>query len=144
MPEKIQSAATPLEVIGQLRDAVNAHDLEALVACFATDVISRQPAHPGRDFNGNQQVRDNWSMILAGVPDLHAKLLRSAQDGDTVWSEWDWSGTRLDGAAHLMRGVTVNQVSDGLIVSVAFYMEPVEAGGSGVEAAIQAGLGAGR
>ena len=43
-----------------------------------------------------------------------------------------------------MRGVTVNQVSDGLIVSVTFYMEPVEAGGSGVEAAIQAGLGARR
>jgi ketosteroid isomerase-like protein len=144
MAETIEAAATPLEVVGRLRDAINAHDLEAVVACFAADVVSRQPAHPGRDFSGSRQVRTNWSMIMGGVPDLHARLLRSAEDGDSVWSEWDWSGTRVDGAAHLMRGVTVNQVRDGLIVSVAFYMEPVETGGRGVEAAIQEGLGARR
>ena len=33
-----------------------------------------------------------------------ADVLRSAVAGDTVWSEWEMTGTRRDGTAHLMRG----------------------------------------
>ena len=141
MSEQIQAAAGPLAVVRHLQEAIDAHDLTEIVGCFATDMVSRQPAHPGRDFEGSEQVRRNWSMILGAVPDLRAELLRSVRDGDTVWSEWRWSGTRGDGAAHEMRGVTVNQVTDGRITSVTFYMEPVEAGGVGVQAAIQASMG---
>jgi ketosteroid isomerase-like protein len=144
MTEKIQAAIAPREVIQRLQEAINAHDLDAMVACFASDVVSQQPAHPARNFRGNEQIRQNWTMILGGVPDLRAELLRSAQGGDTVWSEWRWSGTRVDGAAHEMRGVTVNQVKDDRIASVTFYMEPVEAGGADVETAIKAGVGARR
>jgi ketosteroid isomerase-like protein len=141
MTEQIQAAMAPHPVIERLQRAINAHDLDALVACFATDVVSQQPAHPARNFQGKEQIRQNWSMILGGVPDLRAELHRSAQSGDTVWSEWHWSGTRVDGAAHDMRGVTVNRVQDDRITSVTFYMEPVEAGGADVGTAIRAGMG---
>jgi ketosteroid isomerase-like protein len=144
MTEQIQAAMAPHLVIERLQRAINAHDLDALVACFAIDVVSRQPAHPARNFQGNEQIRLNWTMILGGVPDLRAELLRSAQSGDTVWSEWRWSGTRVDGTAHEMRGVTVNRVQDDRIIFVTFYMEPVEAGGADVGTAIRAGMGAER
>jgi hypothetical protein len=84
------------------------------------------PAHPQRGFRGNEQVRRNWSQIFAGVPDLQARLPRMAVDGDTVWTEWDMSGTRRDGAAHLMRGVSIFGVSQGRLAWVRFYLEPVE------------------
>ncbi|HEV1996738.1 MAG TPA: nuclear transport factor 2 family protein [Candidatus Dormibacteraeota bacterium] len=144
MSDQSQAATAPHPVIRRLQEAINAHDLDAMVACFASDVVSQQPVHPARSFQGNEQIRQNWTMILGGVPDLRAELLRSAQSGDTVWSEWHWSGTRVDGAAHEMRGVTVNQVKDDRIASVTFYMEPVEAGGADVETAIKAIMGAQR
>jgi ketosteroid isomerase-like protein len=83
--------------------AMNAHNLDAMVACFADDYVNEWPAHPQRGFRGSQQVRRNWSQIIAGVPNLRARLPRMTVDGDTVWTEWDISGTRNDGAAFLMR-----------------------------------------
>ena len=126
-----------LGFVGRLRDAMNEHDLEALVAVFDRDVVSQTPAHPQRTFRGAEQVRRNWEQIFAAVPDLHADLLDTATRGDTVWSEWDWTGTRRDGAAHRMRGVTIQRVEDGRAVAVRFYMEPVEADGPGPGEAVR-------
>jgi ketosteroid isomerase-like protein len=124
-------------VVERLRDAMNEHDLEALVDVFDQDFISEAPAHPQRTFRGADQVRRNWRQIFAGVPDLRADLLAAVVEGDTVWSEWDWSGTRRDGSAHRMRGVTIQRVKDSRAVSVRFYMEPVEEGGPAAGEAVR-------
>jgi len=106
--------------------AMNAHNLDAMVACFADDYVNEWPAHPQRGFRGSEQVRRNWSQIFAGVPNLRARLPRMTVDGDTVWTEWDISGTRNDGAAFLMRGVAIFGVAEGRLAWVRFYLEPVE------------------
>jgi ketosteroid isomerase-like protein len=116
----------PAAAVERLLAAINAHDLEAMVACFADDYVNEWPAHPQRGFRGSEQVRRNWSQIFAGVPDLRARLPRMVVDGDTVWTEWDLSGTRRDGAAHLMRGVSIFGVAEGRLAWVRFYLEPVE------------------
>ena len=126
----LEQAADPmLSVVTRLRDAMNEHDLEALVDVFDPDFVSETPAHPQRTFRGAAQVRRNWEQIFAGVPDLQADLLDAVVAGDTVWSEWDWHGTRRDGSLHRMRGVTIQRVRDARAVSVRFYMEPVDEGG---------------
>jgi ketosteroid isomerase-like protein len=116
----------PAAAVERLLAAINAHDLETMVACFADDYVNEWPAHPQRGFRGSEQVRRNWSQIFAGVPDLRARLPRMVVDGDTVWAEWDLSGTRRDGAAHLMRGVSIFGVAEGRLAWVRFYLEPVE------------------
>jgi len=116
----------PAAVVERLLEAINAHDLEAMVACFADDYVNEWPAHPQRGFRGSEQVRRNWSQIFAGVPDLRARLPRIAVDSDTVWAEWDISGTRRDGVAHLMRGVSIFGVTEDRLAWVRFYLEPVE------------------
>jgi ketosteroid isomerase-like protein len=127
----IQVTDMGLAVVERIRDAINAHDLDDLVDAFDSDVVSETPAHPQRTFRGADQVRRNWEQIFAGVPDLHADLLGEVARGDTVWSEWDWRGTRRDGSAHRMRGVTILRVKEARAVSVRFYMEPVEEHGPG-------------
>jgi ketosteroid isomerase-like protein len=112
--------------VEQLLDAINAHDLDAMVGCFADDYVNEWPAHPQRGFRGSAQVRRNWGQIFAGVPDVRARLPRIAVDGDTVWAEWDISGTRRDGAGFLMRGVSIFGVAEGRLAWVRFYLEPVE------------------
>lgn len=116
----------PAVVVERLLAAINAHDLEAMVACFADDYVNEWPAHPQRGFQGRAQVRQNWSQIFAGVPNLQARLPRMAVDGDTVWTEWDISGTRGDGAPFAMRGVVIFGVTGDTIASARFYLEPVE------------------
>jgi ketosteroid isomerase-like protein len=124
----------PAAVVERLLAAINAHDLEAMVACFADDYLNEWPAHPQRGFRGNQQVRRNWSQIFAGVPDVSARLPRMTVDGDTVWTEWDLAGTRRDGAPFLMRGVSIFGVAEGRLAWVRFYLEPVEETSGDVDA----------
>jgi hypothetical protein len=109
-----------------LQDATNAHDLDALVACFAPSYRNEAPAHPGRDFVSPEQVRANWQQIFRFVPDVRARVVRSAVDGSRAWSEWEMSGTRLDGTPHLMRGVIIFEVQDAVATSARFYLEPVD------------------
>ena len=128
------SQAGPAETVRRLVEAVNAHDLEAMVGCFAQDYVNVTPAHPQRGFGGSQQVRRNWSQLFAGVPDLRAQLLGSAVDGDRVWTEWDISGTRRDGAPFGMRGVVIFGVTGDAISSARFFLEPVEQTSGDVDA----------
>lgn len=131
-----QTSSEPLAVVHRLQAATNAHDLDALVDCFTADYLSEIPLHPSRSFRGGDQVRRNWAQILAGVPDLHSKLVREAVDGDVVWTEWEWTGTRRDGAPHLMRGTTIVGVEGERIAWARFYMEPVADDGVGIDAAL--------
>src|SRR5712672_3991568 len=89
-------------MLARLERATNAHDLNALVACFAPDYRNETPAHPERGFTGREQVRTNWEQIFAFIPDITARVLRSAVNGDEAWSEREHRGTRRDGAAHVM------------------------------------------
>jgi ketosteroid isomerase-like protein len=118
--------------LANLGDAVNSHDLNAVADCFTEDYRNDTPVHPARSFSGREQVRDNWRQIFGGVPDIRATLLRSAGDGDSAWAEWEFAGTRRDGAAHLMRGVTVFGLREGRASWSRFYLEPVDDDGTGV------------
>jgi ketosteroid isomerase-like protein len=130
-------------VAERLRAAMNARDIEALVACFAEDYDSVQPAHPDRAFVGRGQVRENWSAIFGGVPDFSAELVSATLDGDTEYSEWRWRGTQADGAKLDMAGVIVGGVRDGLLQWARLYVEPVEEG-AGIDAAVREMSGEGR
>ncbi len=118
--------------------ATNAHDIEALVGCFAEDYSNETPLHPARSFRGREQVRRNWEQIFAFVPDVRAEVLHRAFDGDTAWTEWHMSGTRRDGTAHQMRGVIVFGVRDGLAQRARFYLEPVDEGVATADEAVRA------
>ena len=132
----------PLAVIERLAAAQNAHDIDAMVACFAEDYESEQPAHPDRAFRGSAQVRANWSEIFAGVPDLRAELLRSSVDGETVWTEWRYTGTQADGGRFDVAGVIIAGIRDDRIARARLYLEPIEEAGAGIEAAVHDWSGA--
>ena len=100
-------------LLERLAGAVDRHDLDAVEGCFAPGYRNETPAHPAQGFTGRDQVRRNWEQIFAFVPDITARVLRRARDGDVVWSEWEMTGTRRDGTAHQMAGVIVFGVRDG-------------------------------
>jgi ketosteroid isomerase-like protein len=124
-------------VAERLRDAMTARDTEAFVACFDEEYESEQPVHPDRAFRGRDQVRSNWSAIFEGVPDFTAELIATSVEGDTEWSEWRWRGTQSDGTPLDMAGVIVGGVRDGRLAWARLYVEPVEQGGAGIDAAVR-------
>ncbi|MDQ2747999.1 MAG: nuclear transport factor 2 family protein [Actinomycetota bacterium] len=131
------SRTEPADVLRALLDATNAHDIDAIVACFTPDYRNETPVHPARGFVGAEQVRRNWTQILAAIPDLSAAVTGSAVSGPTVWSEWEQRGTSPDGKTHLMRGVIVFTVADGQIASARFFLEPVDDDTAGIDAVVR-------
>jgi len=126
------------EIMNRLLSAMNAHDLDAFVACFAPDYESQQPAHPGRAFRGSDQVRKNWAGVFDGVPDFAAELLLSTVTAEGVEvGEWHWHGRHNDGAPFGMQGVIVLGVQSGLIECGRLYMEPIELGGANIDQMVQ-------
>lgn len=123
----------PDELVLHLRDVTNKHDLDGIVECFAADYRNVAPLHPERGFVGNEQVRRNWTQILGAIPDVITEVTAMSVSGETVWSEWEHRGTRPDGSAHVMRGVIIFTVRDDQFTEARFYLEPVEAGGVGID-----------
>ena len=132
---------SPAAMLRRLERATDAHDLETLVDCFAADYLNETPLHPARGFRGKEQVCRNWTQIFAGVPDLRARVLRLIADEGTVWSEWEMSGTRRDGAEHLMRGVIIFEVTESKATAARFYLEPVDHSTGDVNAAVREAVG---
>ena len=126
------------QVMNRLLAAMNAHDLDAFVACFALDYRSEQPAHPNFAFEGSDKVRENWTSVFSGVPDFTAELLLSATTGDGVEiGEWRWQGTHTDGSPFAMRGVTVMGIEREQIAWGRLYMEVIERDGADIDQMVQ-------
>lgn len=126
------------DIMNRLLSAMNAHDLDALVACFAADYESQQPAHPSRGFRGSEQVRKNWDGVFAGVPDFTAELVLSVvTEAGVEVGEWRWLGTHTDGSPFGMQGVIVIGIHGNQIAWARLYMEPVERGGVDIDEMVQ-------
>ena len=127
----------PRALIERLTAAQNAHDLEGMLACFHEDYRSEQPQFPARTFEGIGQVRANWSALLDAVSDFHSEILRSAVDGDTVFVEVHWTGTKADGVSLDERGVVVMGVRDDRISWGRLYVDEVEHAGEDIDAVVR-------
>ena len=121
-------------VTNRLLAAMNTHDLDAFVACFAPTTTVSSQRIPAAPFDGSDKVRENWTGVFAGVPDFNAELLLSATTDDGVEiGEWRWSGTHTDGSSFAMRGVTVMGVEGEHIAWGRLYMEGVEDDGADID-----------
>lgn len=123
----------PRAVFQRLTEAQNARDLDGMLEVFASDYRSEQPAHPKRAFSGAEQVRKNWSVLLTAVPDFRSELLRTAVDGDTVWTEAHWTGTKADGSRLDEMVIGIFGVREGRLAWGRLYSESVEREGEDID-----------
>ncbi len=129
--------ADPRGVMNRLTAAQNAHDLEGMLDCFHEDYRSEQPLFPARTFQGIDQVRANWSALLKNIPDFHGEIVRSAVDGDTVFAEIHWAGTKADGTPLDERGVTITGIRDDRIAWGRLYVDEVELETADIDAVVR-------
>ena len=108
-----------------------------MLACFHEDYRSEQPLYPARTFQGIDQVRANWSALLEGISGFHAEVVRSAVDGDTVFVEIHWTGTKADGTPFEERGALVMGIRDDRIAWGRLYAEEVQREGANIDAVVR-------
>lgn len=121
----IDSADLP-QPVAALLDALNSHDPGRVADCFTADYDSQLPQHPARSFVGSDRVRENWTAIFGRVPDLTAQVLRIAVNGPEIWTEWQLTGTAVDGGPAEFVGPVILTARDGQISWARFYLDPVD------------------
>lgn len=125
------------EVVARMIEAINDHDLDAMLENFKPDYRSEQPVHPARAFQGSEQVRKNWGALLEAVPDLHWEVLRLISDDATAWIEARLTGTKADGTKLDEIGVIIFGVSGGHIGWARLYLEDVETESGDIEETVR-------
>jgi ketosteroid isomerase-like protein len=96
-----------LDVLTEVLEAFNRHDLDAIMARFAEDCVLETPRGPdpwGRRFVGKSEVRQGLAARFEGIPDVHYEGQGHLVSGDRGLSEWTISGTTVEGERIEVRG----------------------------------------
>jgi ketosteroid isomerase-like protein len=96
-----------VEVLKDVLDAFNRHDLDAIMSRFAEDCVLETPRGPdpwGRRFVGKDEVRQGLAARFEGIPDVHYADDAHFASGDRGLSEWTITGTTTDGERIEVRG----------------------------------------
>ena len=118
-----------IEMLEQVLDAFNAHDLDAIMRFFVDDCVLEMPRGPhpwGLRFEGHDGVREGLATRFAGIPDVHYGEDRHWLSGSRGCSEWLLTGTTTQGVRINVRGCDLFEFRDGLISRKDSYWKIVE------------------
>ncbi len=95
------------EVLEQMLDAFNAHDLDTIMSLFAEDCVFESPRGPdpwGRRSVGKEEVARGLAARFEGIPDVQYRDGDHFVAGDRGLSEWTLTGTTVEGERVEVRG----------------------------------------
>ena len=101
------SSERHLDVLQQVFDGFNRHDIDAIMSYFADDCVFESPRGPdrwGRRFVGRDEVRRGLAARFEGMPDVRYDDGGHFACGSRGVSEWTISGTTVDGERVEVRG----------------------------------------
>lgn len=102
--------------------ALNDADVAALHDCLHPDFEMVVPQRPDRGFRGRDREIGSMSYLFDTYPDFAVEVLRTAVDGDEVWTETTAHATGLEMAAVVIWSV---DRSTGTLRVGRYYSEPV-------------------
>lgn len=116
------------EMLQQVLDAFNRHDLEAIMTNFSDDAVFEAPR--GRDpwgtrFVGKEAVRAGLAARFSGIPDVQYLDDRHVVIGNRGVSEWLLRGNTTEGEQIEVRGCDLWEFRDGKIVRKDSYWKIV-------------------
>ena len=81
-------------------DAFNAHDVNAIMLHMTDDCVFEASAGPdsnGEKFTGQDQVRKAFENVFKIFPDAQWANSKHSISGERGFSEWVFTGTKIDG-----------------------------------------------
>jgi hypothetical protein len=108
-----------VEVLREVLDAFNRHDLDVIMGHFADGCVFEGPRGPDRQghrFVGKEEVRRGLAARFAGIPDVSYGDDDHFACGNRGVSEWTLTGTTVEGVTVDVRGCDIWTFdADGLI-----------------------------
>jgi len=107
-------------VVRAFGNALNAHDVEAVMALMTDDCVfeNTSPFPDGERFTGQAAVRAFWTEFMRGAPAAQFELEELFACGDRCTTRWRYSW----GDGHI-RGVDVFRVRDGKVAEKLSYVK---------------------
>jgi taurine dehydrogenase small subunit len=106
------------EFLQSFADAFNAHDINTIMSHMTDDCVFEASAGPdldGEKFVGQEEVKKAFEDVFATFPDAHWDNARHFILGNRGFSEWIFTGTKLDGIKVEVTGVDLFTFNDGKI-----------------------------
>ncbi|MFI7423147.1 nuclear transport factor 2 family protein [Nonomuraea sp. NPDC049684] len=124
------------DIVRRLLGAANAHDVEAMLRCYAPDAVV---VSPEMEAGGPGEIASYFTQIWDGFPDLHFTLWETVMLGGTLATELTATGTHSgpyltvggEVLAATGRQITVRacwfwDLRDGLVASQRLYYDQLE------------------
>jgi ketosteroid isomerase-like protein len=124
MPEHERTAETTA-VIERFNDALNRHDVDAVMALMTEDCVfeNTYPPPDGTRYEGQAAVRGFWEEMLRSSTDARFTTEELVATGDRATVRWRYDYTSVDGLAGHIRGVDVFRVRDGKVAEKLAYVK---------------------
>lgn len=121
----------PKRLLERFHTALNTRDITNLVHLLQVDFEQFRIGQSQRNTVGIEAARQEWERMFTTFNDFRADLVRQAIEGNVVWSEWRFSGSRGAGQGGDLRqeGVIILGVEEGLIAWTRTYLVDVAAEG---------------
>lgn len=95
-----------MSIVDDVLDALNAHDLERFVACYAPDATI-EDGYDRVGARGHAELRERYAEMFAQHPELHVRALARIEEGEFVVQHEQVTGRgepRRHVAVYLVRG----------------------------------------
>jgi ketosteroid isomerase-like protein len=124
MQEEILTVST-VEVIEQFNNALNRHDVQAVMAMMTEDCVfdNTYPPPDGERFEGQEAVRHFWEEFFRSSPDAVFLSEEMFTHGDRCVIRWIYNWTNTDGSRGHVRGVDVLRVRNGKVAEKFAYVK---------------------
>jgi uncharacterized protein (TIGR02246 family) len=126
--------ADPKAVVRRNVDAINAHDLDAIMATYTPDAELVWPG--GRRISGSAAIREHYENLMRAYADTRIDIEQQYVDGDVVVSEFRNTATHTaplqlatgetvqsTGKRVNMQGVNIARVRDDRLVEDRLYFD---------------------
>jgi ketosteroid isomerase-like protein len=118
----VDDATATRAAVDRLNEAVNRHDIDALMNTFSDDCVFENtgPGPDGERFEGQEAVRAFWTRWFERNPDARFEAEEIITAADRCIVRWVYRKIR-DGAPWHLRGVDVFRVRGGRVAEKLAY-----------------------
>ena len=120
-----EHTAATIATVERFNDALNRHDVDAVMALMTDDCIfeNTYPPPDGERFTGQAAVRAFWEGMLRASPSARFATEELFAHGDRCTTRWRYEYTNADGSSGHIRGADVFRVRDGKVAEKLSYVK---------------------
>lgn len=114
-----------IHIVTQFNDALNAHDVDSMMALMTPDCVFENTAPPpdGTRYEGAAAVRSFWHEFFRASLSARIEIEEILAFGSRCIMRWTYHWADASGTPGRVRGVDIYRLEDGLIAEKLSYVK---------------------